>query len=42
MHAELRSDDDDRASVEQSLGVGDEGAGSLRVTSARLRSPAAA
>lgn len=38
MHAKLRSDDDDRAS----LGVGDEGAGSLRVTSARLRSPAAA
>lgn len=36
MHAKLRSDDDDRASVDRSLGVGDEGAGSLRVTSAGL------
>lgn len=42
MYAELGSDDDDKASVERSWGVGDEGAGSPRVTSARLRSPAAA
>lgn len=42
MRAELRSDDDDRASVEPNPGVGDEGVGSLRATSARLHSPAAA
>lgn len=42
MLAEMRSDDDDRPSVEGNWGVSDEGAGSLRVTSAGLRSPAAA
>lgn len=44
MHTEPRSDDDDRAGVERSgaLDLVTRGAGSLRMTSARLRSPAAA